>query len=81
MARHNGPKLHLPKGRLAGPDERYAASVPRGKFIGTRDKPVTDESEHFMKCETCGGWLDMRDLGQVFDHEGPLPHPVCDLPQ
>lgn len=24
---------------------------------------------------------DMRDLGQVFEHEGPLPHPVQDKPQ
>jgi hypothetical protein len=23
----------------------------------------------------CGGWVDMRDLGMVFEHEQPLPHP------
>jgi hypothetical protein len=23
-------------------------------------------------------WLDMRDLGQVFEHDGPLPHPAHD---
>jgi hypothetical protein len=22
------------------------------------------------------GWFDMRDLGNVFEHEGPLPHPA-----
>jgi hypothetical protein len=22
-----------------------------------------------------GGWIDCRDLGQVFEHEGPLPQP------
>ena len=40
-----------------------------------------DESEHFIKCGACGGWVDCRDLGQVFDHEGPLPHPKQDQPQ
>jgi hypothetical protein len=34
-----------------------------------------------MQCPGCGGWLDMRDLGQVFDHVGPLPHPASDKPQ
>jgi hypothetical protein len=50
-------------------------TIPRGKFIG---KPVggdDDDADHFMKCETCGGWIDCTDLGSVFDHEGPLPHP------
>jgi hypothetical protein len=48
-------------------------AIPRGKFIG---KPVgDDDANHFMKCEACGGWIDCRDLGSVFDHEGPLPHP------
>jgi hypothetical protein len=34
----------------------------------------TDEAEHFFKCEACGGWFDMRDLGAVLDHEEPLPN-------
>jgi hypothetical protein len=56
--------------------------IPRGKYIGTRtDKKVTDESEHFFKCDACGGMVDMRDLGIVFSHEGPLPHPKEDQPQ
>jgi hypothetical protein len=25
--------------------------------------------------------MDCRDLGQVFEHEGPLPHPAEDQPQ
>ncbi len=30
----------------------------------------------------CGQWLDMRDLGQVFDHVGELPHAkVSEAPQ
>jgi hypothetical protein len=39
------------------------------------------EQEHFIKCPACGGWIDCRDLGQVFEHEGPLPHPAQDQPQ
>jgi len=28
-----------------------------------------DEREHFIKCPACGRWLDMRDVGEVLDHE------------
>ena len=56
--------------------------VHRGKYIGRRiDKTVTDERDHFMKCLVCDGWIDMRDLGQVLEHEGPLAHPTQDQPQ
>jgi hypothetical protein len=56
--------------------------VPRGKIIGkiTGGPPLT-EAEHFWKCEACGGWFDMRDLGAVLDHGEPLPHPACDQAQ
>ena len=58
------------------------SDIPRGKFIGERvDGPPADAAEHFIKCQVCGGWLYMRDLGQVFDHEGSLPHPAGDKPQ
>jgi hypothetical protein len=40
-----------------------------------------DEAEHFIKCPACGCRIDRRDLGQVFEHEGPLPHPAQDQPQ
>lgn len=57
-------------------------SIPRGQIIGKRiDSVTTDEADHFIKCAACGGWIDCRDLGAVFDHEGPLPHPACDGPQ
>ena len=56
--------------------------IPRGKYLG---KPAggtpADEAAHFIKCPACGGWIDMRDLGAVLDHEGPLPHPKEDQPQ
>ena len=51
--------------------------IRRGEYIGQRvGGEPPDESEHFMKCEACGRYFDMRDLGQVFEHEGPLPHPT-----
>jgi hypothetical protein len=47
--------------------------APRGKLIGTRvDKPAECEAEHFMPCPNCGVALDLRDLGQVLDHDTPL---------
>jgi CRISPR/Cas system type I-B associated protein Csh2 (Cas7 group RAMP superfamily) len=56
--------------------------IPRGKYIGKRvGQPATAEAEHFIRCPACDGWIDCRDLGQVFEHEGPLPHPPQDQPQ
>ena len=50
--------------------------IPRGKYRGERiGGPPANEAEHFYQCKKCGAWVDMRDLGMVFDHEGPLPHP------
>jgi hypothetical protein len=55
--------------------------VPRGKYIGKRvGQPASDEAEHFIRCPACNGWIDCRDLGQVLEHEGPLPHPTEDQP-
>jgi hypothetical protein len=55
---------------------------PRGKYSGRRlgDQPK-DEAEHFIRCPACRGWIDCRELAQVFEHEGPLPHPAQDQPQ
>jgi hypothetical protein len=39
------------------------------------------EAEHFWKCQACGGYFDMRDLGAVLEHEEPLPHPAGDRAQ
>jgi hypothetical protein len=56
--------------------------IPRGKYLGEwLGEGPASEAEHFIKCAACGGWIDRRDLGQVFDHEGPLPHPAQDQPQ
>jgi hypothetical protein len=58
-------------------------TVPRGTYFG---RPVgaqhpKDEAEHFIPCRACRGRIDYRDLGQVFEHEGTLPHPAQDQPQ
>jgi hypothetical protein len=56
--------------------------IRRAEIIGERtDRPAASEAEHFMQCAVCGGYFDMRDLGQVLEHEGPLPHPAQDKPQ
>jgi hypothetical protein len=39
------------------------------------------EAEHFKRCPLCGGYVDMRDLIRLDDHQGPLPHPACDRAQ
>jgi hypothetical protein len=56
--------------------------IPRGTCLG---RPIgaqpRDEAEHFIRCPACDGWIDCRDLGQVFEHEGLLPHPAQDQPQ
>ena len=51
--------------------------IQRGKYLGKRlGDPPKNEAEHFIRCPACAGWSDCRDLGQVFQHEGPLPHPA-----
>lgn len=48
---------------------------PKAKYIGRPiDSVPDDERHHFTKCQGCGKWLDMRDLGEVFGHAGDLPH-------
>jgi len=39
--------------------------IPRGTVIRKRVgvQPIA-EAEDFFKCEACGGWIDMRDLGR-----------------
>jgi hypothetical protein len=57
-------------------------TLPRGQFIGVRvGEDAADEAHHFFRCAECGCWVDMRDLGTVLDHEGPLPHPAEDRAQ
>lgn len=54
--------------------------IRRGEVIGKRvSAEPKNEAEHYAKCDACGGYFDMRDLGNVFEHEGPLPHTAQDI--
>jgi hypothetical protein len=54
-------------------------AIKRGEIVGKRaGEQPKDEAEHFIQCPVCAGWIDMRDLGHVFEHAGPLPHPGQD---
>jgi hypothetical protein len=65
-----------------GPQTAATEMIPRGRYIGKRvGDPPKDEAEHFIRWPLCGGWIDCRDLGQVFEHEGTSPHPAQDQPQ
>ena len=58
------------------------SDIPRGTIFGKRvGNPPKGDAEHFIRCPACDGWIDCRDLGQVFEHEGPSPHPAQDQPQ
>ena len=51
--------------------------VPRQEDIDqTVDRKTNDETEYFMRCPACDARIDTRDLRQVLEHDGPLPHPV-----
>jgi hypothetical protein len=51
-------------------------NIRRGEIIGERvgGEPKS-EAEYYIRCPACGAYVDMRDLGRVLEHEGPLPHP------
>lgn len=42
--------------------------IATGALVGI--DPV-NEAAHYFKCEECGHMVDMRNLGEVFEHEGP----------
>jgi hypothetical protein len=49
-----------------------------GKEIGDSvDRTPRGEPEHFTRCQTCGLMFDTRDLGQMLEHDGPLP--ICPI--
>lgn len=56
---------------------RRAKATPPPKHPG---KPTNwtpeSEADHFLKCPHCGHMIDMRDLGEVLEHnEGPHEAP------
>jgi hypothetical protein len=42
------------------------ANVPLGRTVG---QPPANEADHFIQCPVCRTWIDMRDLGQILEHE------------
>lgn len=54
--------------------------LPRGVYTGKRVDADVPETAHFFACPVCAEPVDMRDLGSVFSHEGPLPHPEAKAP-
>ena len=58
--------------------EERRMKIPRGKYVAKMLDSHRYEVEHFHKCKTCGGWVDCRDLGSVFDHQGPHSLPSED---
>ncbi|MFZ0149414.1 MAG: hypothetical protein WAM72_13955, partial [Xanthobacteraceae bacterium] len=63
----------------------YVSGMMLRSFRKYRARRVSDEpkdkAEHFVRCPACGGYFDLCDAGQVFDHLGPLPHPAEAQPQ
>jgi hypothetical protein len=68
--------------RRASMKDKPKHQIQRGEVIGRQTGgPPLDDRTGFWKCELCGGYFDMRDLGAVLEHEEPLPHPVEDQVQ
>ena len=61
---------------IASGEDLDRRAIRRGEIIGKRVGAPVSEAEHCMQCRACGGYFDMRDLGAVCEHEGPLPHPA-----
>lgn len=54
----------------------------RGEIIGELvDGEHRSEAEHFIQCPLWGGYVDIRDLAQVLEHDRPMPHPPQDRAQ
>lgn len=50
---------------------------PPGRDHGERvDRKPQSEAENFIQCPLCGGFVDIRYLAQVLEHEGSLPRPA-----
>ena len=51
---------------MAKLDADPLAKVPPGRRVG---EPPKKETDHFIQCAVCRTWIDMRDLGQILEHE------------
>jgi hypothetical protein len=83
----NRALAHTGAGLPGGPESKVrtrmdsaVSHLPQyfGRRFGVAPK---DDTEHLIKCLVCGQWIDYRNLPQVFEHAGPLPHPTEDKPE
>lgn len=60
---------------------------PTGKRLGdisarrVDGKSAPAETNHYIRCQLCAGFMDPADLRSVLAHETPLPHPTKDQEQ
>src|SRR3954467_6159670 len=54
-------------------------TLPRGARVEA--PPQDHDTENYARCEQCGGWIDVRDIGAILDHKKPLSHRAQDKPQ
>ncbi len=55
------------------PQAAIETMIPRAHISGGRLARAEGRSRTLHQCPGCG-WIDCRDLGQMFEHERPLPH-------
>jgi hypothetical protein len=77
-ARSPVPNRHERQAPKTGPTSRGSGPVESVVTVERADGRRVSEAEHFFRCTACDGWIDLRDLAWVEDHEGPLPHPAQD---
>jgi hypothetical protein len=34
------------------------------------------DADRFVRCQWCGSWINARNSSSLFEHRGPLPHPI-----
>jgi hypothetical protein len=72
-----GPHATIRPTRLPGRRSYFRVMCsPKHAF-----EPNEDNAEHIVRCTICGGYFDLCDATQVFNHLGPLPHPAEAQPQ
>ena len=69
-----GPAATIKPTRL--PSRRYYM-----RSMSMRKRVKANDKVEIVRCPDCGGYFDLCDAGQVFDHLGPLPHPAVAQPQ
>ncbi len=53
-----------------------ATPAPIGKPGRVISAEPLGELDHYFECSECGWMIEMRNLGEVLEHEGPHERPV-----